>query len=68
MTAAGRCDSILKHFQVQNWLTEYQRVQQAATIAIPLAQVAKIVRTLGTALGEVRNIYAFVKGGRKTLI
>ena len=48
---------------MQNWLTEYQRAQQAVTAAIPLAQVAQIVKTLGAALREGKNIYVFGNGG-----
>jgi D-sedoheptulose 7-phosphate isomerase len=48
---------------MQNWLTEYQRAQQAVTAAIPLDQVAQIVRTLGAALREGKSIYVFGNGG-----
>ena len=48
---------------MQNWLTEYQRAQQATTAAIPLDQVAQIVKTIGTALREGKNIYVFGNGG-----
>jgi len=50
-------------FQMQNWLTEYQRAQQAVTAAIPLAQVAQLVKTFGEALREGKNIYVFGNGG-----
>ena len=48
---------------MQNWLTEYQRAQQAVTAAIPLDQVEQIVKTFGAALREGKNIYVFGNGG-----
>jgi D-sedoheptulose 7-phosphate isomerase len=48
---------------MQNWLTDYQRAQQAANAAIPLNQVAQIVKTIGAALREKKNIYIFGNGG-----
>ena len=48
---------------MQNWLTQYQQAQQAATAAIPLEQVAQIVRIIGDALREGKNIYVFGNGG-----
>jgi D-sedoheptulose 7-phosphate isomerase len=50
-------------FQMQDWLTEYQRAQQAVNAAIPLEQVAQIIRTLGAALREGKSIYVFGNGG-----
>lgn len=48
---------------MQNWLIEYQRAQQATAAAIPLDQVAQIVKTFGAALREGKNIYVFGNGG-----
>jgi D-sedoheptulose 7-phosphate isomerase len=48
---------------MQNWFTEYQRAQQAATAAIPVEQVAQIVQTIGAARREGKNIHVFGNGG-----
>jgi D-sedoheptulose 7-phosphate isomerase len=48
---------------MQDWLTQYQRSQQAATASIPLEQVLQLISLLGQALREDRGIYVFGNGG-----
>src|SRR5882757_4323255 len=48
---------------MQNWLTQYQQAQQAATASIPLAQVEQLVQVIREALRAGKNIYVFGNGG-----
>jgi D-sedoheptulose 7-phosphate isomerase len=48
---------------MQNWLTQYQLAQQAATASIPVEQVLQLVQIIRQALREERSIYVFGNGG-----
>ena len=48
---------------MQNWFTQYQQAQHAATASIPLEQVSKLVKLIGGALRDGRAIYVFGNGG-----
>jgi len=52
-----------KQFQMQNWLTEYQRAQQAVTAAIRSTRSRKSSAPSPPPLREGKSIYVFGNGG-----
>ncbi len=48
---------------MNNWLRDYLTAQKAAHDSIPLESVAAVVRQLGSALREDRQIFVFGNGG-----
>ena len=48
---------------LSNWLADYRQRQQAVYDALPLDQVAAVVRLLGKARDEGRQVFVFGNGG-----
>lgn len=48
---------------MQEWFAEYVRQQKATLDSIPVAQIEEVVRLLGTALNNDRQIFAIGNGG-----
>lgn len=48
---------------LNNWITRYRELQQAATATIPVDAVAKLIDRLRTALNEDKQVFVFGNGG-----